>query len=63
MLINSYIQVSKTFTIIGFIVVEQATLTAEKKPLVLDLPYLGSKSSQTRAKLKKSLKNVLNCCK
>ena len=42
-------------------VVKQATLTVEKKPLVLVLPYLGSISLQTRTKLKKSLKN--NCCK
>ena len=27
------------------------------------LPYLGSVSLQTRTKLKKSLKNILNCCK
>ena len=27
------------------------------------LPYLGSISLQTRTKLKKSLKNILNCCK
>ena len=30
---------------------------------VLVLPYLGSISLQTRTKLKKSLKNILNCCK
>ena len=41
--------------------VKQATVTVEKKPLVLVLPYLGSISLQTRTKLKKSLKN--NCCK
>ena len=33
------------------------------KPLVLVLPYLGSMSLQTRINLKKSLKNILNCCK
>ena len=44
-------------------VVKETTLTVEKKPLVLVLPYLGSISLQTRAKLKKSLKNILNCCK
>ena len=41
-------------------VVKETTLTVEKKPLVLVLPYLGSISLQTRTKLKKSLKN---CCK
>ena len=44
-------------------VVKETTLTVEKKPLVVVLPYLGSISLQTRTKLKKSLKNVLNCCK
>ena len=42
---------------------KETTLTVEKKPLVLVLPYLGSISLQTRTKLKKSLKNFLNCCK
>ena len=44
-------------------VVKETTLTVEKKLLVLVLPYLGSLSLQTRTKLKKSLKNILNCCK
>ena len=44
-------------------VVKETTLTVEKKPLVLVLPYLGSISLQTRTNLKKSLKNILNCCK
>ena len=44
-------------------VVKETTLTVEKKPLVLVLPYLGSILLQTRTKLKKSLKNILNCCK
>ena len=35
----------------------------EKKPFVLALPYLGSIYLQTRTKLKKWLKNILNCCK
>ena len=44
-------------------VVKETTLTVEKKPLVLVLSYLGSVSLQTRTKMKKSLKNILNCCK
>ena len=44
-------------------VVKETTLTVEKKPLVLVLPYFGSLSLQNRTKLKKSLKNILNCCK
>ena len=42
---------------------KETTLTVERKPLVLVLPYLGSISLKTRTKLKKSLKNILNCCK
>ena len=44
-------------------VVKETTLTVGKKPLVLVLLYLGSVSLQTRTKLKKSLKNILNYCK
>ena len=44
-------------------VVKETTLTVEKKPLVLVLPYFGSMSLQNRTKLKKSLKSILNCCK
>ena len=44
-------------------VVKETTLTVEKKPLVPVLPYLGSVPLQTRTKLKKSVKKILNCCK
>ena len=44
-------------------VVKETTLTVEKKALVLVLPYLGSISLQTINRLKKSLKNILNCSK
>ena len=44
-------------------VVKETTLTVEKKPLVLVVPYLGPISLQPRAKLKKSSKKILNCCK
>ena len=44
-------------------VVTETTLTVEKKPLVLALAYLGLISLQPRTKLKKSLENILNCCK
>ena len=44
-------------------VVKETTLTVENKPLVLVLPYLGSISSQTMTKLKKSSKNIFNYCK
>ena len=44
-------------------VVKETTQTVEKKPLLLVLPYLRSVSLETRTKLKKSLKNFLNCCK
>ena len=44
-------------------VVKETTLTVEKKHLVLVLPYLSSVFLQTRTKLKKLLKHILNCCK
>ena len=44
-------------------VVKETTLTVAKKSLVLVLPCLGSISLQTRTKLKKSWKSILNCCK
>ena len=37
--------------------------TVEKKTLILSLPYLGDISLQTRTKLRKSFKGILNCCK
>ena len=44
-------------------IIKETTVTVEKKPFVQVLPYLGSISFQTRTKLKKSLKTILNCCK
>ena len=44
-------------------VVKETTLTVEKKPLALVLPYLGSVSLQPRTKLKKPLENFLICFK
>ena len=38
-------------------------ITVPKKTLFLALPYLGPLSLQTRIKLRKSLKGILNCCK
>ena len=38
-------------------------ITVEKKALFLSLPYLGEISLQTRTKLRKSLKDLLNSCK
>ena len=37
--------------------------TVEKKTLIMSLPYLGDVSLQTRTKLRKSFKGILNCCK
>ena len=37
--------------------------TVEKKSLILSLPYLGDVSLQTRSKLRKFFKGILNCCK
>ena len=38
-------------------------ITGRKKTLFLSLPYLGEISLQTRTKLRKSLKGLLNSCK
>ena len=49
---------------INKLVVKRPQVTAvEKKTLILSLPYLGDISLQTRTKLRKSFKGVLNCCK
>ena len=37
--------------------------TAEKKTLILSLPYLGDTFLQTKTKLRKSFTDILNCCK
>ena len=37
--------------------------TVERKTLILSLPYLGDISLETRTKLRKSFKGILNCCK
>ena len=37
--------------------------TVENKTLILLLPYLGDVSIETRTKLRKSFKGILNCCK
>ena len=44
-------------------IIKEKVPTVEKKSLLLVLPYLGTISLQTRTKLQKSLKGVLNCCK
>ena len=36
--------------------------TVEKKTLSMSLPYLGDNSLQTRTKLRKSFKDIFNCC-
>ena len=41
--------------------VREKVITVPKKTLVL--PYLGLLSLQTRTRLRKSLKGILNCCK
>ena len=38
-------------------------ITVEKKTLILPLPYLGDVSLQTKTKLRKSFKGILNRCK
>ena len=43
--------------------IQEKVITVPKKTLVLVFPYLGPLSLQTRTKLRKSLKGILNCCK
>ena len=43
--------------------IQEKVTTVPKKTLFLVLPYLGPLSLQTRTKLRKSLKGILNCCK
>ena len=38
-------------------------ITVSKNPLFLVLPYFGPILLQTKTKLRKSLKGILNCCK
>ena len=47
----------------NILVVKKTTLTIEKKPLVLVLPYLPSISLEAGNKLKKSLKSIFKYCK
>ena len=42
---------------------QENVITVPKRALVLVLPYLGPLSLQTRTKLRKYLKGILNCCK
>ena len=50
--------------VIDKLVIKRPQVTIfEKKTLILSLPYLGDISLQTRTKLRKSFKNILNCCK
>ena len=43
--------------------IQEKVIRVPKKTLFLVLPYLGPLSLQTRIKLRKSLKGILNCCK
>ena len=44
-----------------FFIKRPQVATVEKKTLILSLPYLGDISIQTRTKLRKSFKGILNC--
>ena len=44
-------------------ILKEKVPTVEKKPLQLVFPYLETISLQTKTKLQKSIKGVLNCCK
>ena len=57
--------VDKCFKIVinKLVIKSPQVTTVKKKTLVLSLPYLGDVSLQTRTKLRKSFKGILNCCK
>ena len=43
--------------------IQEKVITMPRKTLFLVLPYLGRLSLQTRTKLRKSVKVIINCCK
>ena len=43
--------------------IQQKVITVPKKTLFFVLPYIGPLSLQTKTKLNKSVKSILNCCK
>ena len=43
--------------------IQEKVITVPQKTLFLVCPYLGPLSLQNRAKLRKSLKGIINCCK
>ena len=47
----------------NFHLIKENVSTVEKKRLLLVLPYLRIICLQTRTKLQRALKGVLNCCK
>ena len=59
---NAFVDKFKTFVDKLFIKRPQLA-TVEKKTLFLSLPYLGEISLQTRTKLTKSFKGLMNSCK
>ena len=55
---------SLLITVVNKSVIKRIQLaTVEKKTLILPLPYEGDIFLQTRTKLRKSFKYILNCCK
>ena len=49
--------------VINKLVIKRPQVTTGEKKEILLLPYLGDISLQTRTKLRKSFKGILNCCK
>ena len=59
----SFIEKCFKMVINKLVIKRSQVTTVEKKTLILSLPYLGDISLQTRTKLRKSFKDILNCCK
>ena len=49
--------------VIDKLVIKHTQPKVQRKTLILSLPYYGDISLQTRTKLRKSFKGILNCCK
>ena len=63
---NGFLQtiIDKCFkTVINKPVTKHRFISTVEKTLILSLPYLWDISLQTRPKLRKSFKGILNCCK
>ena len=63
MVIRNHLQISVLSVFLYRLhIIKPTSAKVEKKPLHLVLPYLGPTSLQVRTKIRKAIKNTLNCC-